>query len=116
MNEDSPFDNIDLTAVEKKAPPSAKKGKDKFNRAAEGVSRQETQKATGDNAGMHGSYKQANFKLKPEVIDQIDEWAVALNCNKSQLKRYLTWRGLQALQAGERPDYSSSNQLDLADY
>jgi hypothetical protein len=110
-----PFSGIDTGNVPIREP---KKSKTKYNQPTTTipVTRVDGQRATGETAGMHGQYKQANFKLKPEVIDQIDEWARQLNVNKSQLKRYLTWRGLQALNEGERPEYIESSKMDLRDY
>lgn len=109
---DDPFAGISADKPEVRTP--AKK-KSKFQSAAPEISRAQTQKATGDSAGMHGFYKQANFRLKPETLDEIDQWAKELRCNKSQLKRYLAWRGLQALRDGERPEYADG-ALELADY
>ncbi len=115
MSSGDPFADVNAEQVEMK--PSPKKKGRVFKQAAAGVSRLDTQVATGTNTGMHGQYKQANFKLRPEVVDQIDEWARRLGVNKSQLKRYLAWRGLQALEDGERPEYSGENvQRDLVEY
>lgn len=108
---DDPFAGISSNNPEVRAP--VKKGK--FKSAAPEITRAQTQKATGDSAGMHGAYKQANFRLKPETIDEIDQWAKELRCNKSQLKRYIAWLGLQALKAGERPEYAEGT-LELSDY
>jgi hypothetical protein len=112
MTEDL-FADVDLSQVERRQI----KGKGKFLSpgADTPVNRAATQKATGDTAGMHGQYKQANFKLKLETLDEIDAWAEKLRCNKSQLKRYLAWRGLRALEEGERPEYSPGT-VNLADH
>lgn len=112
---DDPFANISGADKEIRKPAKRKSGKPDYQKAAPDITRKQTQQATGDNAGMHGFYKQANFRLKPEVLDEIDQWAKELRCNKSQLKRYLAWRGLQALRDGERPDYAEGT-LELTDY
>lgn len=110
---DDLFANVDPGKVTVREP---KKSKYTQPTTSAPITRAATQKATGDTAGMHGQYKQANFKLKPEVLDEIDVWAERLKVNKSQLKRYLAWRGLQALEEGERPEYTESSKMDLRDY
>jgi hypothetical protein len=117
MSDNNPFSSVDVNSVPPPRELKPKKGGQYRNPVSETpVTRAAAQKATGQTAGMHGNYKQANFKLKPEVLDQIDIWADRLNVNKSQLKRYLTWRGLRALEEGERPEYTQSAKEDLLDY
>lgn len=116
MSDNNPFSDVDIRSVPPPRELKPKKGQYRSPDAETPVTRAAAQKATGQTAGMHGNYKQANFKLKPEVLDQIDSWSERLNVNKSQLKRYLTWRGLQALEAGERPEYTQSAKKDLLDY
>lgn len=112
---DDPFSNVTQEVVVKKTP-TKKSKRDMFKTAGSGVTRQDTQKATGDNKGMHGQYKQANFRLRPELLDEIEQWADDLQCNKSQLKRYIAWLGLEAMRNGARPEFANSNRRDLIDY
>lgn len=111
-----PFADINAQDVVVRESPKSKRAKYQNPTSAAPVSRLDAQRATGNNRGMHGNYKQANFKLKPEVLDEIDLWAERLGVNKSQLKRYLAWRGLQALEEGERPEYAEVAKKDLLDY
>ncbi|MFZ0543857.1 MAG: hypothetical protein WAM60_00370 [Candidatus Promineifilaceae bacterium] len=103
MSFDDPFANIEPQKPKKSQPRSKKK--DQFDRPL-AVSRREAYKATGTGgSAMHGEYYQLTTRLPLELVDQIREWASGLNMTQQDLQRYCFYRGLQALDEGERPEF-----------
>jgi hypothetical protein len=39
------------------------------------------------------------------VVDELREWAAQLGMTQQDLQRYCFYRGLEALDAGERPEF-----------
>ncbi|MFQ5433876.1 MAG: hypothetical protein ACE5FD_03285 [Anaerolineae bacterium] len=102
MSFDDPFANVD---PQKRARPSQKGRKKKFDQPLN-VSRRDVYKATGTGGSvMHGKHYQLTTRLPPEVVDDIREWAAQLGMTQQDLQRYCFYRGLQALAAGERPEF-----------
>jgi hypothetical protein len=66
--------------------------------------RKETSKALGKRSVMHGSYENFNFRLPPEHVSEIKQWADELDLTQADIKRWIVARGLLALRKGERPD------------
>ena len=54
---------------------------------------------------MHGQLYQLTTRLPLEVVDEIRQWAADLGMTQQDLQRYCFYRGLQALAAGERPEF-----------
>lgn len=72
-------------------------------------------KASGEKDGRyHGQYRQVTLRLRPEVVRDIEEWAIKLKVDKAALQRFIVWRGVQALEAGERPE--TSPRLEMKEY
>lgn len=106
---DDPFAEL---AEEKDAPkpdkPTRKRArikKDKFDQPL-AVSRRDVYKATGAGGSvMHGNHYQLTTRLPPEVVDELREWAATLNMTQQDVQRYCFYRGLQALEEGEQPEF-----------
>lgn len=60
----------------------------------------------------HGQFRQVTLRLRPETVREIEEWATRLDVsNQAALQRYIIWRGLKALQDGERPEMSQRTEM-----
>ena len=69
------------------------------------VSRQDVSKVTGKGKSvMHGKYYQMTTRLPEDVVEAIRWWANELNMTQEDIKRYCFFRGLEALEEGERPE------------
>jgi len=102
MSFDDPFANIEPEKIKRPSP--GRKKKKSFDRPL-AVSRREASKATGSGgSAMHGEYYQLTTRLPLDVVEQIREWASALNMTQQDLQRYCFYRGLQALGEGDRPE------------
>lgn len=105
---DDPFANLDPADAKPSAKPSAKPRptpKGKFDKPLV-VSRQEAYKATGSGGSvMHGRHYQLTSRLPMEIVDQLRDWAEKLGMSQQDLQRYCFYRGLQALEDGERPEF-----------
>lgn len=104
MSYDDPFADVEPT--EPKKPKSRRtRQKNKFDRPLD-VSRRDVYKATGTGGSvMHGKLYQLTTRLPLEVVDQIREWAADLGMTQQDLQRYCFYRGLQALEENERPEF-----------
>lgn len=70
------------------------------------VSRRDAYKATGTGgSAMHGNYYQLTTRLPLELVDYLKEWAAHLAMSQQDLQRWCFYRGLEALEAGERPEF-----------
>ncbi len=70
------------------------------------ISKRDVYKATGTGGSvMHGNYYQLTTRLQMKFVEQIKEWASALNMTQQDLQRWCFYRGLQALEEGERPEF-----------
>ena len=110
MSFDDPFSALEPEEEkekEKKKPASrrASSKKDRFERPID-VSRKDVYKATGTGGSvMHGNYYQLTTRIDPDVVEQLREWADRLNMTQQDLQRYCFYRGLEALEEGERPEF-----------
>jgi hypothetical protein len=107
MSFDDPFANVDTSASQgKKKPKSqAEAKKDQFDKPLS-VSRRDAYKATGTgSSAMHGAHYQLTTRLPLEIVDELREWAAKLGMTQQDLQRYCFYRGLQSLDAGERPEF-----------
>lgn len=103
MSYDDPFAGVEPQQPRKK--PTSRKKKDRYDRPLE-VSRREASKATGSGgSAMHGEYYQLTTRLPLEVVEQVREWAADLKMTQQDLQRYCFYRGLQALEEGELPEF-----------
>jgi hypothetical protein len=60
----------------------------------------------------HGQYRQVTLRLRPETVREVEEWAAQLGIsNLAALQRYIIWRGLKALQDGERPEMTQRTEM-----
>lgn len=106
MSFDDPFAGLEQEPEEEK--PKARRTptkKDRFDRPIE-VSRKDVYKATGTGRSvMHGNYYQLTTRIEPEVVEELRSWAEKLNMTQQDLQRYCFYRGLEALEIGERPEF-----------
>ncbi|MCP4425127.1 MAG: hypothetical protein GY803_11585 [Chloroflexi bacterium] len=65
----------------------------------------------GKDGRYHGKYRQITMRLRPEVAREMEDWATRLNVSKAALQRYVIWRGLQALEDGERPETTRVTEM-----
>ena len=104
MSYDDPFAGLESTEPKKPKPRQTRK-KDRFDQPLE-VSRRDVFRATGTGGSvMHGKHYQLTTRLPLEIVDQIREWAADLGMTQQDLQRYCFYRGLQALDEGERPEF-----------
>lgn len=104
---DDPFAGVESSSPKPDKPPSGKgkPKKDKFDQPIS-ISRREVYKATGTgSSAMHGKHYQLTTRLSLEIVDQLREWATTLGMTQQDLQRYCFYRGLQALEDGERPEF-----------
>jgi hypothetical protein len=107
MSFEDPFAGIESKPVEKKVGGRKMPAKktDTFQ-APLAVTRQDAIKATGVGKGiMHGKQYQLTTRIPIEVVDELREWAANLGMTQQDLQRYCFYRGLEALEAGERPEF-----------
>lgn len=109
MSFDDPFSALEPEEEKekerKKPTPRRASKKDRFERPID-VSRKDVYKATGTGGSvMHGNYYQLTTRIDPDVVEQLREWAVRLNMTQQDLQRYCFYRGLEALEEGERPEF-----------
>ncbi len=104
MTYDDPFAGVEPTEPRKpKSRPTRQK--EKFDRPLD-VSRRDVYKATGTGGSvMHGNLYQLTTRLPLEVVERIREWAADLGMTQQDLQRYCFYRGLQALEEDERPEF-----------
>ncbi len=70
------------------------------------VSPERVREATGTGRSRkHGKFMQLTFRLPEEDVKAVGEWAEFLGMSKEDVKRYIVWRGLLALEEGERPEF-----------
>lgn len=78
---------------------------DKFDQPL-AVTRRDAFRATGTGGSvMHGQLYQLTTRLPLETVDEIRQWAADLGMTQQDLQRYCFYRGLQALEEGERPEF-----------
>ncbi len=105
MSFDDPFASIDEPPDSRKPKPRRGRPQDKFDRPLD-VSKRDVYRATGTGGSvMHGNLYQLTTRLPLEVVDQMREWAADLGMTQQDLQRYCFYRGLQALELGERPEF-----------
>ena len=108
MSFDDPFSNVDPGEDEEEPKPKPRRKrskKEQFERPVN-VSRKDVYKATGTGGSvMHGNYYQLTTRIRPEVVDELRDWADRLNMTQQDLQRYCFYRGLEALEEGERPEF-----------
>ena len=104
MSYDDPFAGLD-PAEPKKPQRRQTRKKERFDQPLE-VSRRDVFRATGTGGSvMHGKHYQLTTRLPLEIVDQVREWAADLGMTQQDLQRYCFYRGLQALDEGERPEF-----------
>ena len=74
-----------------------------FDDGLAGATRGQAARATGRKSVARGQYVQLTFRLPEEFLTQISRRAAELGVTQEDMKRWLVWRGLQALDEGERP-------------
>ncbi len=100
-----PFANIEPPKKPKQTSTAPKRKKDAFDSAIKGVTRREASKATGrGKSTMHGKNYQLTTRVPLEMVDELRDWAAQLGMTQQDLQRYCFYRGLQALNEGERPE------------
>lgn len=99
-----PFANIEPPKKpQSTSTPARKKGE--FDSAIKGVTRREASKATGrGKSTMHGKNYQLTTRVPLDLVDELRDWAAKLGMTQQDLQRYCFYRGLQALEDGERPE------------
>jgi hypothetical protein len=103
---DDPFAGLgDAEPVKKPAKPRPRKKKDPFQQPLD-VSRRDVFKATGTGGSvMHGKLYQLTTRLPLELVEELRSWAADLSMTQQDLQRYCFYRGLPALEDGERPEF-----------
>jgi hypothetical protein len=107
MSFEDPFANVDTAASpsKKETKSQAKTKKGQFDQPLS-VSRRDAYKATGTgSSAMHGTHYQLTTRLPFEIVDELREWAAKMGMTQQDLQRYCFYRGLQALEEGERPEF-----------
>lgn len=109
MSFDDPFSALEPEEEKEKekktSTPRRATKKDRFERPIE-VSRKDVYKATGTGGSvMHGNYYQLTTRIDPDVVEKLRDWADRLNMTQQDLQRYCFYRGLEALEEGERPEF-----------
>jgi len=106
MSFDDPFSGLDPSEEEEK--PKSRRAptkKERFERPID-VSRKDVYKATGAGGSvMHGNYYQLTTRIHPDVVEELRNWADRLNMTQQDLQRYCFYRGIEALEEGERPEF-----------
>ncbi len=106
---DDPFAGLEDTGPTKKPSPTRRakprKAQDKFQQPLD-VSRKDVYKATGTGGSvMHGKLYQLTTRLPLELVEELRSWAAGLGMTQQDLQRYCFYRGLQALEEGELPEF-----------
>ena len=92
-----PFANIDSS--KKSASGGGQRKKGEFDAA------REASRATGrGKSAMHGKNYQLTTRVPMELVDELRDWAAQLGMTQQDVQRYCFYRGLQALNSGERPE------------
>lgn len=105
MSFDDPFANLEPTNTPAKPGKTRTNRKDKFDQPLT-LTRREAFKATNTgNSAIHGKFYQLTTRVPFEMMDALREWAAYLGTSQQDLQRYCFYRGLQALQQGERPEF-----------
>ena len=98
-----PFANIDSS--KKPASGGGQRKKGEFDAALKSVTRREASRATGrGKSAMHGKNYQLTTRVPMELVDELRDWAAQLGMTQQDVQRYCFYRGLQALNSGERPE------------
>lgn len=106
MSFEDPFANIEGDEEEPIDKPRPRPTPmNKFDQPLE-VTRRDVYRATGTGSSvMHGQLYQLTTRLPLDVVDEIRQWAAEIGMTQQDLQRYCFYRGLQALAAGERPEF-----------
>lgn len=103
MSYDDPFAGVEPQQPKKASARSKKK--EPYDRPID-VTRRDAYKATGTGgSAMHGEYYQLTTRLPLDVVEQVRTWASDLKMTQQDLQRYCFYRGLQALEEGETPEF-----------
>lgn len=105
MSFDDPFANIEPANTPSKPSKPRATRKDKFDQPLT-LTRRDAYKATGTGtSAVHGRFYQLTTRVPFEMMDALREWAAYLGTSQQDLQRYCFYRGMQALQQGERPEF-----------
>jgi hypothetical protein len=104
---DDPFSDLDASEQEdeQKKPKSRPTKREDFEQPIE-LQRRDAARATGRGESVyHGNYYQLTTRLPEGLVDEIRRWAADLNMTQQDVQRYCFYRGLEALEEGERPEF-----------
>ena len=106
MGYNDPFADVEPTQPRRQQNRHSGRRDDGYDQPLDDVSRKDVAKATGTGGSvMHGTKYQLTTRIPLELLEAIREWAAFLETTQQDLQRYCFYRGLLALEEGERPEF-----------